>query len=220
MSSPAADRSRTVSEISKTPWWYVPGAAGTMASAFSRHEPRAEMMRVITYPVYLSLAFGAKLRGRLYQQNHAVGIVNDLKQTAAQRAADILGLLIVLLAPLFLASVFDPFGIWWGLALAYAFVPAIAIRQQGSRIAAREMSRKKLTEELGPTGIALSCIARGKKSAPGDGKLLIQGLAHQYQQNHTVGLVAHTDKHLTVYALLGFKRIGTTLAMKYPAAGE
>lgn len=57
------------------------------------------MMRVITYPVYLSFAFGAKLRGRLYQQNHAVGIVNDLKPSAAHRVADMLGLLIVLISP-------------------------------------------------------------------------------------------------------------------------
>ncbi|WP_413456456.1 hypothetical protein ACLQ8T_16730 (plasmid) [Glutamicibacter sp. FR1] len=220
MSSPATGRFRTVNEISKTPWWYVPGAAGTMAAAFSRHEPGAGLMRVITYPVYLSLAFGAKLRGRLYQQNHAVGIVNDLKPSAAHRVADRLGLLIVLFSPFLVASLFDPFGIWWGLALAYAFVPVLAVRRQGSRSAEREMSRKKLAKDLGPSGVELSCIARGKKSASGDGKLLIQGLAHQYQQNHTVGLVAHTDKHLTLYALMGFKRIGTTLAMKYPAAGE
>lgn len=44
-----------------------------------RHEPRAGLMRVITYPVYFSIVLGAMLRGRLYQQNHAVGIVNDLK---------------------------------------------------------------------------------------------------------------------------------------------
>lgn len=119
-----------------------------------------------------------------------------------------------------MASLFDPFGIWWALALAYAFVPVLAVRLQGSRSAEREMSRKKLAKDLGPTGIELSGIARGKKSAPGDGKLLIQGLAHQYQQNHTAGLVAHTDKHLTLYALMGFKRIETTLAMKYPVAGS
>ncbi len=220
MSSPATDRSRTVNEISKTPWWYVPEAAGTMAAAFSRHEPRAGMMRVITYPVYLSIAFGAKIRGRLYQRNHAVGIVKDLKPSMAHRAADTLSLLIVMLSPFVVASLFDPFGAWWLLALAYAFTPIAAARQQGSRVATREMSRKKLAKDLGPTGVELSCIARGKKSAPGDGKLLIQGLADQYRQNHAVGLVAHTDKHLTVYALMGFKRIGTTLAMKYPASGE
>lgn len=178
------------------------------------------MMRVITYPVYLSIAFGAKLRGRLYQQNHAVGIVNDLKPSAAHRVADILSLLIVHLSPLVVAVLLTPPGVWWGVAVAYAFVPVLAVRRQGSRSAEREMSRKKLAKDLGPTGVELSCIARGKKSASGDGKLLIQGLAHQYQQNHTVGLVAHTDKHLTLYALMGFKRIGTTLAMKYPAAGE
>ncbi|MGP5700727.1 hypothetical protein ACTXPA_17640 [Glutamicibacter arilaitensis] len=220
MSTPSTDRPGSVNAISKTPWWYVPGAAWDMAGAFARHEPYPALMKVITYPIYLSLALGAKLRGRLYQQQHTVGVVNNLKPSLTHQLLDNLSVLLALLTPFILASLLDPFGFWWAASLVYAVLPIISARRQGTHVGAREASRKRLATDLGHTGVELSCIARGKKSAPGDGKRFIVGLARQYQQNHTVGLVAHTDKHLTVYALMGFKRIGETLAMKYPPAGD
>jgi hypothetical protein len=210
-------------EVSKASWGYVPQAAWIMAEAFARHEPAAWLMSVLTYPNYLVSAVEGKLRGKLYAWHGVVGVVSPVVLRWWQKLCAVATVLVVVAGPYFLVMVFARGAAWLPLligSLLYMVLPLLTTFLQGAPRSRREDGRKDLLAVLGPTGVELGCLARGKKSESGDGKRFIVGLSNEYQRLAPVGLVAHTDRHVRLYQGMGYRQIGDGLGMEYKPAGD
>lgn len=219
----SASAGSEASEISKVSWWYVPLAAWVMADAFARHERVAWLMRVLSYPIYLVSALEGKLRGELYEGQGSVGVVSPVVLRWWQKLRAVVTTLVVLAGPYYLVMVFAKGAAWLPLiigALLYMVLPLVTTLVQGAARSRREAGRKDLLAVLGPDGVELGCLARGKKSESGDGKRFIVGLSNEYQRLAPVGLVAHTDRHVRIYQGMGYRQIGDGLGMEYKPAGD
>ncbi|MFI8413641.1 hypothetical protein ACIGB6_14395 [Paeniglutamicibacter gangotriensis] len=210
-------------EVSKASWWYVPRAAWVMAEAFARHAPAAWLVSVLSYPNFLVSAVEGKLRGKLYAWHGVVGVVSPVVLRWWQKLCAVATVLVVLAGPYFLVMAFAQGAVWLPLligSLFYMVLPLLTIFLQGAPRSRREGGRKDLLAVLGPAGVELGCLARGKKSESGDGKRFIVGLSNEYQRLAPVGLVAHTDRHVRIYRGMGYRQIGDGLGMEYKPAGD
>ena len=210
-------------EVSKASWGYVPRAAWVMAEAFARHAPAAWLMSVLSYPNFLVSAVEGKLRGKLYAWHGVVGVVSPVVLRWWQKLCAVATVLVVVAGPYFLVMVFAKGAAWLPLlvgSLFYMVLPLLTIFLQGAPRSRREAGRKDLLAVLGPAGVELGCLARGKKSESGDGKRFIVGLSNEYQRLAPVGLVAHTDRHVRLYRGMGYRQIGDGLGMEYKPAGD
>jgi hypothetical protein len=209
-------------EVSKVSWRYVPQAAWFMAEAFARHAPAAWLMSVLSYPNFLVSAVEGKLRGKLYAGHGVVGVVSPVVLRWRQKLCVVSIVLVVIAGPYFLVMAFARGVVWFPLligSLLYMVLPLLTTFLQGAPRSRRDAAREDLLAVLGPAGVELGCLARGKKSESGDGKRFIVGLSNEYQRLAPVGLVAHTDRHVRIYQGMGYQQIGDGLGMEYKPAG-